>query len=65
MILFDLFSRKVVVWQISHRINQDFLNMVLQAALLTRGRPKGVLVHSDRGSQYGINSYKIMKNMLA
>ena len=51
-VVIDLFSRKVVGWQMSHRINQDLVNDALQAALLTRGRPKGVLLHSDRGSQY-------------
>lgn len=32
----------------SQRINQDLVNDALQAALLTRGRPKGVLLDSDR-----------------
>ena len=45
-VVIDLYSRKVVGWQMSHRINQDLVNDALQAALLTRGRPKGVLVHS-------------------
>lgn len=57
-VVIDLYSRKVVGWQMSHRINQDLVNDALQAALLTRGRPKGVLVHSDRGSQYCSQSYK-------
>lgn len=57
-VVIDLYSRKVVGWQMSHRINQDLVNDALQAALLTRVRPKGVLVHSDRGSQYCSKSYK-------
>lgn len=62
----DLFSRKVDGWQICHRINQYFVNDALQAALLTRGCPKGGVVHSDRGSHNCIKSYnKYWKNMLA
>ena len=58
----DLYNRKVVGWQMSHRINQDLVN----DALLTRERPNGVLVHGDRGSQYCSKSYKkILENMLA
>ena len=65
-VVIDLFSRKIVGWQMSHRINQDLVNDALKAALLTRGRPNGVLVHSDRSSQYCSKSYKkYCKNMLA
>ena len=36
-VVIDLYSRKVVGWQMSHRINQDLVNDALQAVLLTRG----------------------------
>lgn len=49
-VVINLYSRKVVDWQMSHRINQDLVNDALQEALVTRGCPNGVLVHSERGS---------------
>lgn len=50
--LIDLYSRLVVGWQMSERIDRQFVVDALQAALLTRGNPKQVMVHTDRGSQY-------------
>lgn len=35
-----------------------FSYIALQKALKARGYPKGVIVHSDRGSQYTSNEYK-------
>lgn len=47
----DLFSRLVVGWQVSEHIDAKLVTDVLDAAMLMRGKPKGVLIHSDRGSQ--------------
>jgi putative transposase len=51
-VMLDLFSRKIVGWQMSHRIDKDLVCSALETALMTRGFPVGVLIHSDRGSQY-------------
>lgn len=51
-VFIDLFSRLVVGWQISERIDAKLVTDALDAAMLMRGKPKGVLIHSDRGSQY-------------
>lgn len=51
-VFLDLYSRKVVGWQMGERIDQALVTDALEAALLSRGRPTGVIVHSDRGSQY-------------
>lgn len=48
----DLYSRAIVGWQISDKIDAKLITEALQAAYLGRGKPKGVLFHSDRGSQY-------------
>jgi putative transposase len=61
-VMIDLFSRQVVGWQMSTRIDQELVNDALMAALLMRGMPKGVLIHTDRGSQYCSKSFrKIIK----
>ena len=54
----DLYSRAVVGWQMSQRINGKLVCDALQAALITRGKPKGVMVHTDQGSQYASNAYR-------
>ena len=51
-VFIDLFSRRVVGWQLSERIDAQLVCDALQAAMLMRGKPKGVLIHSDQGSQY-------------
>ena len=51
-VFIDLFSRRVVGWQLSERIDAKLVCEALQAAMLTRGKPKGVLIHTDQGSQY-------------
>lgn len=51
-VMIDLFSRRVVGWQMSDRIDKHLACSALEMALMSRGFPKGVLVHSDRGSQY-------------
>ena len=51
-VFIDLFSRRVVGWQLSERIDAKLVCDALQAAKLMRGKPKGVLIHTDRGSQY-------------
>ena len=56
--MIDLFNRQVVGWQVSTRIDQVLVNDALNSALLTRGKPSGVIVHTDRGSQYCAHSFK-------
>jgi putative transposase len=65
-VMLDLYSRQVVGWQISDRIDQTLVNDALLAALANRGYPKGVMVHTDRGSQYCAKSFiKIMRKYKA
>jgi len=54
----DLYSRAIVGWSMSQRINGELVMAALQMAIEQRGRPKGVLVHSDQGSQYTAESYR-------
>jgi putative transposase len=51
-VFIDLFSRRVVGWQLSERIDAKLVCDALQAAMLMRDGPKGVLIHTDQGSQY-------------
>jgi transposase InsO family protein len=56
--ILDLFSRKIIGYSMSNRMTKDLVISALQKAIKARGYPKGVIVHSDRGSQYASNAYK-------
>jgi transposase InsO family protein len=51
-VVLDLFSRKVVGWSMSDRMTATLVCDALRMALFARKRPRGVIMHTDRGSQY-------------
>ena len=57
-VIIDLYSRAVIGWSISKRMTRQLVCDALTMALWRRGFPTGVLVHSDRGSQYCSNDYQ-------
>jgi putative transposase len=57
-VVIDLYSRLVVGWAMSERITAQLVCDALQMALWRRRRPAGVIVHSDRGSQYCSRAYR-------
>ena len=54
--ILDLYSRKVVGWAISKRINTELCMAALQMAVEKRPA-RGCIHHSDRGVQYASASY--------
>lgn len=48
----DLYSRKVIGWSMQPHMKASLVCDALNMALMNRSYPKGVLFHSDRGSQY-------------
>ena len=48
----DLYARKVVGWAMSELMTEKLTCDALRMALWRRTRPQGVIIHSDRGSQY-------------
>ena len=48
----DVFSRLIVGWRVLRNMRTDLILDASEQALWTRGKPKGVVHHSDRGSQY-------------
>jgi len=58
----DLYSRAIIGWALHDRLKMPLVSEALQKALWKRKFPKGVLVHSDRGSQYCSEVYqKLLK----
>lgn len=54
----DLYSRRVVGWSMNERMTTDLVNEALLAAVWSRKPGKGLLWHTDRGSQYASNSHR-------
>lgn len=54
--LLDIFSRKIVGWAMSKRIDQNLTIGALKNALCSRKAPR--IHHSDRGSQYACHRYR-------
>ena len=59
-VVIDLYSRKVIGWSMSERMTARLVCDALQMALFRRKRPKNVIVHSDRGSQYCSHDYQTL-----
>ena len=54
----DLYSRRVVGWSMDDNMKVDLVNNALNMAITTRKPPKGLIWHTDRGSQYASYSHK-------
>jgi putative transposase len=48
----DLFSRKILGWQIASSMTAELVIEALKKAILRERLPDGLIVHSDRGGQY-------------
>lgn len=57
-VVLDLYSRQVIGWSMSPRINKKLVCDALTMALWRRHFPKDVIVHTDRGSQYCSKRYQ-------
>ncbi len=57
-VLLDLYSRKIVGWAMSDRINTALVLRALQMALRTRRPPPGLIHHTDRGAIYAADDYR-------
>lgn len=55
--ILDLWSRKIVGWACAPTLHAELVLAALQAALERRRPSKGLLHHSDRGSQYVDEDY--------
>ena len=56
-VVMDLFSRRIVGWSAGPTIHRELvLNAVMMA--VRRRRPRGTLIHSDQGTQYGSDAWR-------
>ena len=54
----DLYSRRVVGWSMGSRMTAQLVCDALKMAIWQRQPSAGLIVHSDRGSQYASNAYR-------
>jgi putative transposase len=57
-VVIDLFSRKVVGWSMSSRMKANLVYDALTMAIWQRRPQPGLIVHTDRGSQYASKIYR-------
>lgn len=57
-VMIDLFSRKIVGWDMSSRMKAATVCNALTMAIWQRKPKAGLIVHSDRGSQYASYTYQ-------
>ena len=59
-VMLDLFSRRIVGWQTSVRLDRQLVCDALNYALARQGYPLGVMIHSDQGSQYCSRDFRAL-----
>ena len=63
-VVMDLYSRRIVGWHIDKRMTTDLISKALMKAYNLRQPARGLVFHSDRGSQYtsknSVSCYRTM-----
>jgi transposase InsO family protein len=57
-VVMDLYSRCIIGWSMAERLTTPLVSDAARMALQWRRPPRGVLHHSDRGSQYASDDYQ-------
>jgi putative transposase len=57
-VVLDLCSRAVVGWSMANHMRAALVNQALSMAICQRQPVAGLIMHTDRGSQYGADSYR-------
>ena len=56
--IIDLFSRKIVGWSVGDRLDADLSGQALRRALGHRRPGRGLIFHSDRGTEFAAASFR-------
>jgi putative transposase len=56
----DIYSRKVIGWQLNKNLNSDLVERALENALMDRKVESGIIFHSDQGVQYASERFRNM-----
>lgn len=58
--IMDLYSRKIIGWSLRNRLTKELVIAAMDMALKQRNLSLGLLIHSDRGSQYASELYQLL-----
>ena len=59
----DMFSHKIVGWELADNMRSNLVINALNKAIKTRNLPKSLIVHSDGGEQYASEDFRnLLKN---
>jgi putative transposase len=56
----DLFTKRLVGWAMDSHMETSLVIQALQMAITTQRPPRGLIHHSDRGSQYASHQYRAL-----
>ncbi|RZG77046.1 IS3 family transposase [Acinetobacter sp. WCHAc060033] len=59
-VMLDLFSRRIIGWQTSYRIDRQLVCDAFNYAMARQGYSTSVMVHSDQGSQYCSRDFRAL-----
>lgn len=59
-VFLDLFSRRVIGWSMSERLDAELARAALRMAIQARQPTQQLIVHSDRGVQYAAGAFRQM-----
>lgn len=54
----DLYSRRIVGWELMDHMQEELVIAAIKKALYARRTQAGLIVHSDRGGQYGGKAFR-------
>ena len=63
-VVMDLYSRTIVGWSMDRFMAVDLVENALKMALSRRKISAGLLLHSDRGSQYASHKYQALLKLV-
>jgi len=58
----DLYSRKIIGWQLEDNMKEQLVIAAFKKALVNRTITAALIIHSDRGGQYGGNGFRKLLN---
>jgi putative transposase len=56
--MMDLYSRRIVGWSMSNRLQESLVVDAMRMSLFRRKIKLSLLLHSDRGSQYASDNFQ-------
>lgn len=56
----DYFTKKVVAWNLGFKMDSELINSTLSQAIINQKPDPGLIIHSDKGSQFRAKSYRLI-----